>query len=155
MESSLNYMNDSVFENNFSLVHYNIQSLLNKIDQIELELSHFDVIALSETWLSSVTKEDDIKLANFQDPFRKDRQTNNNSGVIVYVRENIPCKRRCHLELKGLESIWLEQKLKSTVILFGLFYRPPNSNNEILEKIDQSIDLAIDADVSDVIIIGD
>ena len=44
---------------------------------------------------------------------------------------------------------------KSKVILFGLFYRPPNSNNEILEKIDQSIDLAMDADVSDVIITGD
>ena len=96
-------MNDSVFENNFSLVHYNIQSLLNKIDQIELELSHFDLIALNETWLSPVTKDDDIKLANFQDPFRKDRQTNNYGCVIVYVRENIPCKRRCDLELQGLE----------------------------------------------------
>ena len=98
---------------------------------------------------------DDIKLANFQDPFRKDRQTNNYGGVIVYVRENIPCKRRRDLELQGLESIWLELKLKSKVVLFGLFYRPPNSNSEILEKIDQSTDLAMDADVSDVIITGD
>ena len=86
-ESSLSYMNVSVFENNFSLVHYNVQSLLHKIDQIELELSNFDVIALSETWLSPATKDDDIKLTNFQDPFRKDRQTNNYGGVIVYTSE--------------------------------------------------------------------
>ena len=51
--------------------------------------------------------------------------------------------------------IWLELKLKSKVILFSLFYRPPDSNNDILEKIDQSIDQAIDAAVSDVIITGD
>ena len=51
--------------------------------------------------------------------------------------------------------IWLELKLKSKVILFRLFYRPPDSNNHILEKIDQSIDQAIDAAVSDVIFTGD
>ena len=39
--------------------------------------------------------------------------------------------------------------------MFGIFYRPPNSSNEILEKIDDSIDLALDIDVSDVIITGD
>ena len=125
-DSSFSYMNVSVFENNFSLVHYNVQSLLHKIGQIELELSNFDVIALSETWLSPAIKDDDIKLANFQDPFRKDRHINNYGGVIVYVRENIPCKRRRDLELQGLESIWLELKLKSKVVLFGLFYRSPN-----------------------------
>ena len=119
----------------FSFVHYKFQSLLNKIDKTELELSHFDVIALSETWLSPATKDDDVKLAKSQDPFRKkDRQTNNYGGVIVYVREYIPCKRRCDLELQGLESIWLELKLTSKVILFGLFYRPQNTNNEILEN---------------------
>ena len=38
----------SIFEQNFSIVHYNIQSLVGKLDQIQIELSHFDVIALSE-----------------------------------------------------------------------------------------------------------
>ena len=42
----------SIFEQNFSIVHYNIQSLVGKLDQIQIELSHFDVIALSESWLS-------------------------------------------------------------------------------------------------------
>ena len=105
-------MNVSVFEKNFSLVHYNVQSLLNKTDQIQMELPHFDIIALSETWLSPTTDDNNIKLIKYQHPFRKDRQTNTNGGVIVYTRSNIPCKRRQDLEFQGLESVWLELKLK-------------------------------------------
>ena len=45
-------VNMSLFEHNFSIVHYNVQSLLAKVDQLQMELSHFDVISLSETWLS-------------------------------------------------------------------------------------------------------
>ena len=59
------------------------------------------------------------------------------------------------LEFQGLESIWLELKLKLNTILFGHFYRSPNSSNEVLEKIDGSVDLALDNDISDVIITGD
>ena len=151
-ESFNDYMNVSVFEKNFSLVHYNVQSLLNKTDQIQMELCHFDIIALSETWLSPTTEDNDIKLINCQHPFRKDRQTNNYDGVIVYFRDNIPCKRRQDLEFQGLEWIWLELKLKSKTILFDIFYRPPNSSNEILETIDDSVGLALD---NDFIITGD
>lgn len=128
---------------------------LQKIDQIQIELSHFDVIALSETWLKPSIEDIDIKLLNYQQPFRKDRQNNNYGGVIVYVRDNIPCKRRHDLELQGLESIWLEFKLKRKIILFGLFYRPPNSSQDVDDKIEQSLDLASDNDVSDILITGD
>ena len=132
-----------------------MQSLLNKIDLLQVELSHFDVIALSETWSFQSIDDTDLKLLNYQSPFRKDRQTNNYGGVIVYVRDNIPCKRRPDLEVQGLESLWLELRLKSKVVLFGTFYRPPNSSNEILDKIEESIDLALDHDVADVVVTGD
>ena len=39
----------SIFEQNFSIVQYNIQSLMGKVDQLQIELSYFDVIALTET----------------------------------------------------------------------------------------------------------
>ena len=35
---------------NFSIVHYNVQSALQKLDILETELSNFDVISFSETW---------------------------------------------------------------------------------------------------------
>ena len=57
-------INLSLFEQNFSLVHYDVQSLLAKVDQLQMELSHFDVIALSETWLSTDIKDDKVFFQN-------------------------------------------------------------------------------------------
>ena len=42
---------EMVIKNKFSIVHYNVQSLVSKIEAAELELSNFDVIFLTETWL--------------------------------------------------------------------------------------------------------
>ena len=60
----------SIFENNFSVVHYNIQSLANKVDQLQIELSRFYIITLSETWLNPSISDNDIMFQNFQKPFR-------------------------------------------------------------------------------------
>ena len=60
----------SIFENNFSVVHYNIQSPANKFDQLQVELSHFDIITLSETWLNPSISDNNIMFQNFQKPFR-------------------------------------------------------------------------------------
>ena len=95
----------SIFEQNFSIVHYNIQSLVGKLDQIQIELSHFDVIALFESWLSDNVSTDEILFQNYQMPIRKDRVEKFYGGVIIYVKENIPC--RLDLEIDGLECIWL------------------------------------------------
>ena len=103
----------SIFEQNFSIVHYNIQSLVGKLDQIQIELSHFDVIALSESWLSENVSTEEILFQNYQRPFRKDRVENSYGGIIINIKENIPCKRRLDLEIDGLECIWLEIKLKN------------------------------------------
>ena len=145
----------SIFEQNFSIVHYNIQSLVGKLDQIQIELSHFDVIALSESWLSDNVSTDEILFQNFQRPFRKDRVENSYGGVIIYVKENIPCKRRLDLEIHGLECIWLEIKLKNKTILLSLVYRPPNSPAQTLADIENSIDLAYDTNIGNIVITGD
>ena len=34
----------SLFEHQCSVVHYNVQSLLANVDQLQMELSHFDVV---------------------------------------------------------------------------------------------------------------
>ena len=40
-------------------------------------------------------------------------------------------------------------------LLFGLFYRPPSSDAECLTSIENSIALAVDTGISDIIITGD
>ena len=144
-----------IFERNFSIVHYDIRSLVGKLDLIQTELSQFDVIALSETWLSNSVSSDEILFPNYQRPFRKDRTNNLYGGVIKYVKETIPCKRRSDLEIYGVECIWLEIKLKAKIVLLSVFYRPPNSPAQTLIDIENSIDLAYDSNIGNIMITGD
>ena len=74
----------SLFEHNFSVQHYNVQSLLAKVDLLQMELSQFDVITLSETWLSPNIPDNKIHFQNYQQPVRKDRQDNTYGGLIIY-----------------------------------------------------------------------
>ena len=63
--------------------------------------------------------------------------------------------RRRDIELPNVECIWLEIHSNNKKILFGTFYRPPNSTSLTLTNIETSIGLAIDANIPDVIITGD
>ena len=64
----------------FSIVHYNVQSLVNKIDLIESELRH--VICISKTWLDDGTSDEDIRIDNFK-LFRRDRPGDHHGGICV------------------------------------------------------------------------
>ena len=136
-------------------MHYNVQSLLNKLDIIEPELSNFDLVSLSETWLNERVLTQDLASNNNRLPFRRDRSGDSHGGIVVYVKENIPCKRRNDLELNTMECIWLELNIKYKNILVGTFYRPPNCTPLILADIENSIGLAIDTGIQDVVILGD
>ena len=58
--------------------------------------------------------------------------------------------------MNRLESIWVELKLcNNKPILFGLFYRPPNSDAAAFSQIEDSINLAVNSGISDIIITGD
>ena len=74
-----------------------------KTDIIEAELTNFDTVFLTETWLKDSLSNDDLKFNGFQDPFWRDRIGDSHSGIIVYVKRGIPCKRRLDLELVNIE----------------------------------------------------
>ena len=70
--SGSNNLDELVVTNNFSIVHYNIQSLLNKVDLIGAELMNFDVICLTETWLDRRTADETLNLKGYKF-YRRDR----------------------------------------------------------------------------------
>ena len=144
----------SGLRNNLSFVQYNVQSLLPKLDVIKTELSQFDIIGLTETWLNRSVTDEDVNIDGYN-LFRKDRSFNSYGGLNLYVKSHIFCKRRSDLEIVDTECIWLELVLQNKHMLFGLFYRPPNSPASTLDKIEQSIDLAIDTNTNDIVITGD
>ena len=140
---------------NITIAHYNVQSFFQKKDIIFAELQNFDIIALSETWLSDSVSSDDIIFNNYHIPFRKDRISDAHGGILIYVSDKLYSKRRVDLEIPGIECIWLEVKSKNKSFLFSTFYRPPNSKTDILTRFENSIGLAIDDNKDDIIITGD
>ena len=111
--------------------------------------------AFTETWLNPSVPTNDLTIDSYRIPERKDRPGDSHGGVILYVKNNIHYTRRQDLELRGVESIWIELTLKHKHILFGVFYRPPNSEAVIFSAIEDSINLAVDSGVNDIIITGD
>ena len=45
-----------------SFVHYNVQSIMPKLDILHTELIAFDILAFSETWLNPAIETDDLIL---------------------------------------------------------------------------------------------
>ena len=109
------------------IMHSNVQSLKNKVSLLEAESNDFDIITLSETWLTNLISTDSISIPNFHPPTRLDRPNDPHGGVAIYVRNYLYCKHRPDLHVDGLEAVWVETKLNQKSILIGSFYRPPNS----------------------------
>ena len=141
--------------NHLSMVHYNVQSIVNKIEILSAELREFDILAFSETWLNPSVKNDILLIDSYREPERKDRQGDSHGGVMIYVKDSIHYKRRHDLEPFGIECIWIEMVLRHKHVLFGLYYRPPNSDSNYATIIENSIHLAVDTGIRDIILTGD
>ena len=55
----------------------------------------------------------------------------------------------------SVESIWIELVHNHKSFLYGLLNRPPNVNGQYFLNIEDSVALAIDTGISDVIVTGD
>ena len=144
-----------LFRSHISLMHLNIQSIKPKIDIIQGTLCDFDLLCFTESWLDQNTLNTEVFLEGFTPPFRNDRLDRGGGGVIVYCNDSLYCKRRNDLEPKDLECVWIETTIKNEKYLIGTFYRPPNSNNNIWDLIEHSIELAVDTRCKNLIITGD
>lgn len=138
-----------------SFVHYNVQSIVNKLDIIQAELFEIDILSFTETWLNPDISSEDIMLQSYSTPERKDRPGDPHGGVMIYVKDGLFYKRRYDLEIRGVESIWIELIHNRKSILYVFFYRPPNTDIQYFSNIEDSIALAIDKAISDIIITGD
>ncbi|MEW8548396.1 MAG: endonuclease/exonuclease/phosphatase family protein, partial [Candidatus Thiodiazotropha sp.] len=153
---STNLFSSLDLTHNLSFVHYNVQSIFTKLDILETELFEFDILAFTETWLNPNIDTNELLLHSYNTPERKDRAADNHGGVMIYVKDSLHYKRRADLESRNTESIWIELTNNHKRVLFGLFYRPPNSDSSYLSNIEDSISLAVDSPgISDIIITGD
>ncbi len=101
----------------------------------------------------------DISLNNFNFTlFRRDRNRRD-GGVLVYVRECLPVRRRVDLENHQSEAIWIEIQSNTSRIILGAYYRPPGATqtyiNTLLSDLEASVNGAYLCKPECVLILGD
>ena len=136
-------INSLNLEKGFKLVHWNVRSLVKKIDQIRalMDGSPIDVLTLSETWLKHYLHSDLVAIEGF-DTFRSDRGPNMNrclkvpkrgGGLITYVSKKYSSHCEPLLDLgisnENIEAQWtLVHRPNCKNVLICNVYRPPNGN---------------------------
>jgi hypothetical protein len=145
---------------NLKLCHCNIRSIatdLSKLDHIRSSfVPEFNLICLTETWLSDRNPTTNYILNGYQIPFRRDRMDNSGyGGIMVWAADHINIRRRSDLEINEIEALWLEVKVKNTSYLLCTTYRPPNIMNDFWEGLSMSISTALETGARNLIIVGD
>ena len=75
----------------FNIVHINIRSIFNKLDEFFLTFGELDVIVVSETWLNSSISDAAIALPGFN-LVRQDRTGLSNKrgeGLFMYIKSTL------------------------------------------------------------------
>ena len=148
--------------------HLNVRSLWNKFDLINTTFSGscFDIIGMSETWLSSHYGDTILDIDSYS-LYRLDRQTLNvqnnikkGGGVCLYVKKSLNVTNT-HLERlctsnTDIECQWIEiVNLNQRNIMICNAYRPPQGNVENFISYLESCLENIDFSIYDVFIMGD
>ena len=109
--------------NNVIIGQLNVNSIANKLDDIRTIIpGNVDVMIFTETKLDDSHPTSELHIDGFCKPFRSDRNANG-GGVLIYVREDIPCKQlNRHSFSEGIEGIFVELNFrKCKWLLFGTY----------------------------------
>ena len=152
--ASSSFLDNLNMKSKLSIVHNNIQSITNKVDLIDSELGMFDIISLTETWPDHRTSNDDLNINGFNF-YRLDRPGGNRGGICVYAKQDIYSRRRLDLELPNIECLRIEVYMQlKKALTRAFFYRPPNSAPAILASKEDSIGIAFDCGIENILITG-
>lgn len=119
-----------------SILYANIRSLIPKRDRLSALINDTDadIILLSETWLSDqIATSELFQCHKTFTVHRCDRSERRGGGVLIAVNECFQCtllKIPCRLEI-----VWCYVTICFQKIVFGICYRPPNSNGSFCEEL--------------------
>ena len=109
--------------NRLILAHLNINSIRNKFNQLVNGIKgNIDVLMVSETKLYDSFPSMQFLIEGYGPPYRLDRNSHG-GGILVYVREDIPCKL---IPMKNctIEGFFLELNLGSKKWHISCSYNP-------------------------------
>ena len=138
-EDTFHCMTKDSKDNEFSILHLNIRSILNKFDDLKAYLSSleykFSIIGLSETWLNP-DNINEFPLTNYHN-IGKVRTNKQGGGVGLYVNRSLQFRERTDLAINMedvIESHFIELTTKPSNTLIGIIYRPPNNKLDLFKE---------------------
>ena len=149
------------WDNAVSVIHWNIRSLLPKLDEISSELDslsgNFDLICFCETWLTINTIEQ-ASLNNYA-TFHSYRDSRfPGGGVSIFAKTHLKPKvlSKFQISLPYFESVGIEFTKNQKKYLVCEIYRPPRSSpSDFLEKLESIFNNFHSAQYEEVFICGD
>ena len=138
--------------------HLNVCHIINKVDDILSILNNnghpFHVFGITESHLNDLISDNELNIPGYNF-VRKDGKTKLKNGIIVYISNSLQFSRKQDLEDHGVESIWIEIKLKNiSPIPIGFVYKNPkelvNWNLNLNSMLEQATIL-----YNEIIILGD
>jgi exonuclease III len=118
----------------FKIGQLNITSLVKHVEELRIFIHEqpIDILCINEIRLDNSISSAEVEICCYE-IVRRDR--NRNGGdVASYLRNNIPYVERSDLIPENVEALCLGiRKPKSKPVLLSTWYRPPDSNIELLE----------------------
>ena len=141
---------------NFKVGHLNVRSLNTGFNDFQklIEPHGFDIVALSETWLSNDIP-DNAFLINGYQLVRRDR-TSRRGGVAAYVSNSLKVEiLDVNLDVAHIEQLWFKFQINSLTLAIAVFYRPPGSNiHQAIDSFESVLSIVLPT-VDCVICLGD
>ena len=120
----------------FSLIHINIRSLLRNIDELQKQLTDFDLIAITETWLTDRADDRLLIFPNYSFIRRDRKHLNENDkikkggGILIYFKtilEPYITALDHNVNNKHIEELWIQcNRPGHKKFTLGVVYRPPS-----------------------------
>lgn len=122
----------------FTAAHLNARSLVPHFNEIRdlLTSSNFDVLAISETWLTDAIPNSAISIDGYTF-YRADRD-GRGGGTGIYIKNTF---KSTAIELNiFVEQVWIRVKIGKTVYAIGSVYRAPAVDiNSFLERFEDTL----------------
>ena len=124
------------FPKNLFFGHFNVNCVKNKFEVLEFLIKEkFDVFLVSKSKLDSSFPEVWFKIPGYR-IFRQYRDKYW-SGLIFYINQNIPCKKRETFQFtSSIEILTLDINLgKEKLLIFGTYKSPKINNSSFLNEL--------------------
>ena len=142
-ERPKNINNIKMGKNELLIVHMNVRSLINKMEDILILCQNVrpDLLCITETWLNESVPQNALTPQGYKqirldrsEKFKEIYGRNKGGGIIIFYKEELDVEKKTLCRNDYEENLWIHVKTKRSFLL-GIIYRTEYCN--ILKETDE------------------